>query len=481
MIAYDNDSTTSSSSINTKTGLEEETPVNTTPAMSIETSSLASIKQQMMRQSTIYRRHQARLARSYALRDDPRPAFIRVLSGLPGFRMIVPPYQSKSKTDSGQLGEQKEKQKTNVTNSAPGAYSEETFFTPYSGATDNAVGATFTGRKENTNFFIDNLEAERAMQAMLATGVCSGAAEYFFSYCNNARTQRLEATWRSPFLNSDIAGAMTKNMTNRFQDYPLIFQHKGSMTSGITGPSIFRGNTRGKLDSVNNYNLVKIAKKARPSNDAFSKAMSKAFPISILFGTKIFFNSLLETALKNNELGEENFSLATSDILSSAIAGGMVGFGHLAMLKVQRQQKVSKSSPQTIIQKQNFTIGYLSSAMRRNIVAATLYFSIYNGISTCSLISKTSFENPGETVAFSTSSTIHNISSNERKGMSNVAAGGALAGIAHAAVMNHHRYRHYGSMIWWRRIMLPAASRAAPTHAFIFFGYEKMKEGVNAM
>ena len=71
----------------------------------------------MMNQSTIYRRHEARLARTYALKDDPRPAAIRVLSGLPGFRMIIPPYQpttSKSTSD-------------NETNDCTG-FSQETVF-----------------------------------------------------------------------------------------------------------------------------------------------------------------------------------------------------------------------------------------------------------------------------------------------------------------------------------------------------------------
>lgn len=46
-----------------------------------------------MNQSTIYRRHEARLSRTMALKGDSRPATVRVLSGLPGFRIFIPPYQ----------------------------------------------------------------------------------------------------------------------------------------------------------------------------------------------------------------------------------------------------------------------------------------------------------------------------------------------------------------------------------------------------
>ena len=56
-----------------------------------------SMLNQLMNQSTIYNRNEARRAKTLALKDDPRSAPIRVLSGLPGFRSIIPPFQPGSK------------------------------------------------------------------------------------------------------------------------------------------------------------------------------------------------------------------------------------------------------------------------------------------------------------------------------------------------------------------------------------------------
>jgi hypothetical protein len=117
--------------------------------------------------------------------------------------------------------------------------------------------------------------------------------------------------------------------------------------------------------------------------------------------------------------------------------------------------------------------------MGRNVVGAILYFLIYDMVSSSSSSTpKTSSTYPNTNASCSAPRAACSNSIRERKTTLKVVAGGALAGVAHAAVMNCHRYGHYGSMIWWSRIMLPAASRAIPIHAFVFYGYEKIKEGV---
>lgn len=59
------------------------------------TSRVASpsmFSQQFWTRCTIYNRHEQRRACTLQLRDDPRPAVVRVLSGLPGFRAVIPPF-----------------------------------------------------------------------------------------------------------------------------------------------------------------------------------------------------------------------------------------------------------------------------------------------------------------------------------------------------------------------------------------------------
>jgi hypothetical protein len=67
------------------------------PRTTVRNYTFDSIASNMMNDSTIYHRHEVRRARTLALRDDPRPAPIRVLSGLPGIRVFVPPYQPETK------------------------------------------------------------------------------------------------------------------------------------------------------------------------------------------------------------------------------------------------------------------------------------------------------------------------------------------------------------------------------------------------
>ena len=439
-------------------------------------SAIAVSHMNLMNQSTIYRRHEARLARSYALRDDPRPAFIRVLSGLPGFRIIVPPYQKATTKEIAKpnLRKPKQGQGINAPKTTIGVYSEETLFASFSDIADNAVGSTFTRRSGdvNTNDNINYAVVFKDMtQAMLATGLCSGIAEYVFAYHNNIGTAKRAVH------NSNVIGPMTMTATTAStaaHQSSLLFQHELSGTSNIGSFGVYKGSPRQIPNATNSNTLPSTAAKTRPFTVALSKAMSTSFSVSLLFGAKVFLDS---TQLEN-EVNHSNSLAATGSLLSSTIAGGMVGLSQLAFLQIQHRRLRAQPSYFFIDQQQYFTNNYSSKLIGRNALAAILYFSIYEGVS--------SFSSRKTALSSQSDPNIHSFPANSlsaakvkgEKGTLSIVVGGALAGVAHVGAMNYHRYAHYGSTIWWSRVMLPAASRAVPIHALVFYGYEKMKEGV---
>jgi hypothetical protein len=498
-----------------------------------------------MNQSTIYRRHEARLSKTYVLRDDPRPAFLRVLSGLPLFRIIVPPYNNQSSLSSSSSSssslptvenKQQEQQQAQQNNGCPkitgtlsiGDYSEETLFTPSDIATTTAINYISSNNDGTT------LTSERVMQAMLATGVCSGFAEYMFGIkSTTSLSSSLNSS--SPFRKQQhITGQppppLTKTLTTNVH-FPLFFRpeatassssssnvvtafgvyankHSGSGSSSSSAHEKILINNTSNANINNNSNTTSVSSTrtttttAIPFTRPIAGVITTALSTSVLFGTKIFLDATImeNNNQRNDQYGSMDYysrrpttvtatttGANVSSFLSSAIAGGVVGISRLAFLEVQRrrQQKQQVNHLQSQQQQQyqqQLNSNYSVRFMGRNVLAAILYFSIYEGASSfsSSSLSRTSPMDDSY-------DDINNKNINTKKGTMSILTGGALAGIAQVFTMNyhHHRYNHHyyhstytPPTIWWTRIMTPATVRAVPIHAMIFYGYEQMNEGV---
>lgn len=403
----------------------------------------------LMNQSTIYRRHEARLARSYALRDDPRPAFVRVLSGLPGFRMIIPPYHSNAERGQKKYGSsEKINRKHEI-----GSFSEETLFVPFA-----AIGHDVVGHAEPKERQMQNVNLQ-TMQAMLATGFCSGVGECIFAYRTNLNNVKYS------LRNSNEIGPVRMNtFSNGGNPSWLFFLHdssKGFRPANFhvpKEPTFHSVKPRGN-DMPGSQSMI-----SRLSTGTVRNAFSVSCRTSLLFGTKVYVDSYIRTQQIRNITTDAGNSFSDKVcIASSSIAGGVVGLGRAAVMQIQLRQKQFSRSTNSTIQQLESGRASAQRLVGRDILASICYFSTYEAVSSILSPSKTSLcsERCGKKEIFP------------------IVTGGALAGVAQVAAVNFHRYAIYGSTIWWTRIMLPAASRAGPIHALIFYGYEKMMEGTS--
>jgi len=393
-------------------------PSGAMPSPSSEVSNRRPTLVSLMNQSTIYRRHEARLARSYALRDDPRPAVLRVMAGLPGFRIIVPRYQPN-----------KSKQEESSTTS-PGAgkrtlgdYSEETFF-------NSADGITSAVTENNHHHHHDGLTTHTVLQAMFSAGTACAVGEYLFG--GHHRLGRQFST--------------------------SLFQPGRNAGASVYSPFI-----RGGVDSSLGVHLMKSHNHVSSHSAAAATATSKPATMvlvassstSLLFGTKICLeNTLLQST--------DTTSSGLMGILSSAIAGTVVGVAQMAVAYRQQQQQ-----RQVLMQQRTFHVAQQTpmlagkNLLARHVLAATLYFAIYDGVSSWMTVPNSQHDTGDHNNAIS--------SVLNEKSTASILSAGALAGCAHASVLNYQ----YGMLR-----SLPAATRAAPIHAMVFYAYERMKEGM---
>jgi hypothetical protein len=368
----------------------------------------------LMNQSTIYRRHEARLARSYRLRDDPRPAFLRVMSGLPGFRMIIPPYQPTTNAHKG--GKQSLCSGTEV---KIGDFSEDTIFSKNGETLD--VSKDIPGGIDSKSFGFS------VLQTMVATGACAGGAEYVYGLFRGG-----PSTVSSPFAPKIAASA-----------YPF-FRPDGALSVPMS---------RANLQLISP--IANLAATATISSTAIAAALST----SALFGTKVATQWYYPVQSDN---GQINDAISTG-LLSSILAGGVVGLGQLISSHHSQQRKILISRlPQ---HPQQVLVEYRSQrrVLGRHVLAACLYFSTYESIS-ASL--RQHQEQAGRSMWEETMMDRNIDSHHHNNNNFGILVGGAMAGCAHATVLNYH----HGL---WR--LIPAVARAAPFHAVVFYGFETMR------
>ncbi|KAG7360444.1 hypothetical protein IV203_035543 [Nitzschia inconspicua] len=292
----------------------------------------------LMNQSTIYRRHEARLARSYALRDDPRPAFLRVLSGLPLTRIIVPPYQPQQSGDIQLRNENSSKIQKSL-----GDYSEETVFSTVDD--EQIVGL-------RSHDISSRSIPYQPLQAMAAAGAGAIAGEF-------------------------LVGGHFRKKTSVF---PSIFPHSNNNV-------MVRGHAAA-ADSSLGFQLLKTHQ-ARPTA-GFAVSTTKPSTIilisasttSLLFGTKVAVTQYLSP-----NGGNEDMITALS---SSAMAGGVTGMIRLATNPSQRPAAAS-NIPNLWMPT---TATTSSSLVGRHVLAATLYFSTYDTLSQTSDENKNAVSTP---------------------------------------------------------------------------------------
>jgi hypothetical protein len=231
---------------------------------------LATVKRQrksltqLMSQSTIYQRNESRRTKTLALKDDPRPAAVRVLSGLPGFRLFIRPYQPAVKAVVGA---------SIAAVPTALAFSQEDVFTAH--RSDNA----------------SNQDTEASLLTdIAAVGFAAG-----------------------------VGGAFSKLFPGRSAAKPFSPFSVGptQKRAGITAPVLYQGGAA-SMPFLQGRHVASHPTMIPSFQASTSQIVACALSTSFLFGTK----TLVEHTLLSKPI---NDGISLASVVSSGVAGGALG------------------------------------------------------------------------------------------------------------------------------------------------------------
>ncbi|CAB9529205.1 expressed unknown protein [Seminavis robusta] len=378
---------------------------------------------EVMNESTIYRRHQARLLKNMEKKDDPRPKAVRVLGGLPGFRTFSPEYEAPGQEVSSQ---------SSWSIDSPGTSAPTAAFTFQEDATVFQSQAAFD---ENPMF--DNPTALPRRGApphysVLTAGALGALAEACYGSTMTKKSVGNVSPFRKAMASSSLA-------TDR-ATVPLLQEH--------ANVSFFRLHAAfSNAPSVNAQSTARAATK--------SQLVAGASTASLLFGTKALADEFLARR------GDTEEAVKFSPV-SSAVAGAAVAAISLIEPTEAKLLRNPMSTP---------TQGVANRLMQQNllprhILGATIYFS--------------SYEMMKSILASNASNVIDakNGSSNSNSpSIITVALSGAIAGALYQGTLLYNTSTLALPMQQQQARLAPYMIRAAPAHALLFIGYEWIQQG----
>ena len=218
---------------------------------------------ELMSQSTIYQRNESRRAKTLALKDDPRPAAVRVLSGLPGFRIFIRPYQPVVKAMVGA---------TVAAVPTAQVFSQEDVFTAHRSDNDGNP---------------DTLASSLA--GIAAVGFAAGVGGFFSEILSGRSIAK-------PFSPFSVGPTQTR--------------------TGITAPVLSQGGAA-SMAFLQGLQVASHPTMIPSLQVSKSQIAARALSTSFLFGTKAFVERSLGLPI--------NDGISLASVVSSGVAGGALG------------------------------------------------------------------------------------------------------------------------------------------------------------